>query len=193
MNLVQKTLVILTILLVQGCQTRLKNPTQSQLSLPAEAQSKETEESATNIIKQQQFYSLLRQGMKLQALDKNQKQHKCESLKQDYQKKGGWQTAWLLVFFSDEKFSCITLQQRRKTINTLTNAKDVLEPLHWLNINQQYLLSRLSSLKSKNKKLKKELKHAKELISETTSKIEALKAIEDGINKKLNKPQQNAR
>ncbi len=172
---------------MQSCQTESQQQTASQLF------AEPVKQPSAELIKQQQFYSLLKQGMQQQTLDKNQKSLKCESLKQDYQQESSWQTAWLLVFFSDDEFSCINLHEKKKILHSLTDLKVLTEPLHWLNSNQSYLLSSISQLKKKNKNLKKQLNHANELVTEMNLKIEALKAIEDGINKKLNEPQQNAR
>ena len=74
-----------------------------------------------------------------------------------------------------------------------SNSKEVIQPLHWLTVNQNYLLSSISQLKKKNKALKRQLNNAKKLVIESNQKIEALKAIEDGINKKLNESEKNVR
>jgi len=186
-----KFLLLILLLAIQSCQTKL--PQQSQQKSSQQLLVEPGKKPSVDLIKQQQLYSLLEQGMQQQNLDKNQKQLKCESLKQNYHQKADWQIAWLLVFLSDAEFNCINSHEKKEILNSFANSKEVMQPLHWLTINQSYLLSSISQLKKKNKALKKQLNNAKKLIIESNQKIEALKAIEDGINKKLNESEQNAR
>jgi len=191
MRRAHKFLLLILLLAIQSCQTKL--PQQSQQKSSQQLLVEPRIKPSVDLIKQQQLYSLLEQGMLQQNLNKNQKQLKCESLKQNYHQKADWQTAWLLVFFSNDEFSCINLHEKKEILNSLANSKELMQPLHWLTVNQSYLLSSISQLKKKNKVLKKQLNNAKKLIIESNQKIEALKAIEDGINKKLDESEKNAR
>ncbi len=182
--------LLILLLTIQSCQTKL--PRESQQKSSQQLLIEPEKKPAADLIKQQ-LYNFLKQGMQQHKLDKNQKQLKCESLKQNYHQKADWQTAWLLVFSSDAEFSCINLHEKRGILNSFANSKEVIQPLHWLTVNQNYLLSSISQLKKKNKALKRQLNNAKKLVIESNQKIEALKAIEDGINKKLNESEKNVR
>lgn len=179
MKLQIKLVFLFIVFICHGCKIQ---PHQKQPPVfPFESEQKE----------QKQIYSLFVQGMKYQDLSRVQQQAECDILKKSYQKTFDWQTGWLLVFLSDEKFTCIGLNEKLKLMKFVIKKKNSLLPLYWLNENQIYLLNTIDELGRKNIKLKHNLKEANINLDEMSSKIEALKAIENGINQKLDRPQEN--
>ena len=131
---------------------------------------------------------LFLQGMQYQELSKQQQQTKCNKLKQDYQAQTNWQTAWLLVYSLNTNFSCINLNKTLDLLNDIQNTPGVNAQLLWLNKNQIQLLN---NLQKKNNSLQNQLNETEIQLQQVISQIEALKAIETSINKKLDDGQAN--
>jgi len=184
MQLLFKLLFILFTLTILGCQTF--DPFQS---------SPKTEETPSE---QEQIYRLLRQGRSYAELNKPVQQSLCKRLKKDYQTQADWQTAWLLVYALNADFNCAN---QKETLTLLKSINTSLEPdalLLWLNKNQLHSLNDINSLQStikkqlrKNNTLKNQLAITKKELEEVNAKIQALKAIETSINKKLDNEQAN--
>jgi ATP-dependent Lon protease len=179
MHLLFKLLFILLTLTIQGCQ--FQNTRQSSPETPSE---------------QEQIYRLFRQGRQYAELNKDVQQTICKRLKKDYQTQADWQTAWLLVYSLNTKFNCVS---QNETLALLKAINTALEPeglLLWLNKNQLQSLNEINNLQSninkqqnKNNRLKNQLAVTKKQLEEVNSKIQALKAIETSINKKLDNEQ----
>lgn len=126
---------------------------------------------------QEEVYTLLLQGKRYSQLNKHQKQTECLKLKNDYQTQSHWHTAWFLVYALNNDFNCVTLEETLSLLDTIQTAPDKSKLLLWLN---KYQIDLLTDLDKSQKELKK-----------TNSKIQALKAIEANINKKLDNEQTN--
>ena len=163
-----KLLFFSLILSHQGCQTL------SQYSVFPETQEK--------FMDQEQVYGLLMQGMQYQKLNKRQQRAKCKKLRQDYQNQTNWQTAWLLVYSLNADFSCVNLDKALGLLNDIQHTPGVDSQLLWLNKNQIQLLN---NLQKKNNSLQNQLNETEIQLQQVISKIQALKAIETSINKKL--------
>ena len=140
---------------------------------------------------QEELYSLLMQGKRYQQFSKLQQQTECRKLKHDYQIQSNWRTAWLLVYALNNDFSCVSLDETLEMLNTIQTAQNSTESLLWLNKNQIELLANLDKLQKKSASLRKQLKKAQKRLKKANSKIQALKAIETSINKKLGNEQAN--
>ncbi|NOR69885.1 MAG: hypothetical protein GQ532_09375, partial [Methylomarinum sp.] len=91
--------------------------------------------------------------------------------------------------------NCITLKEKLVLLSSIQNMPNVSPQLLWLNNDQIYLLNKLQKLQKlqnkvyrfwrKNKNLKNQLNEAEMQLQQVISKIQALKAIETNINKKL--------
>ena len=169
-----KLLFFLLILSHQGCQ----NLTEYR-SLPA------MQEERSN---QEPINELFIQGMQYQELNKQQQQTKCNKLKQDYQAQTNWQTAWFLVYSLNADFSCIDLNKTLELLSVIQNTPGVNAQLLWLNKNQIQLLN---NLQKKNISLQDQLNETEIQLQQVISQIQALKAIETSINKKLDDGQAN--
>ena len=163
-----KLLFFLLILSHQGCQTLSQYPV-----FP------ETQEKSMD---QEQVYGLLIQGMQYQQLNKQQQQTQCQKLKLDYQTQTNWQTAWLLVYSLNTDFSCVNLDKTLRLLNDIQQTPEVDPQLLWLNKNQIQLFN---TLQKKNRILQNQLNETETQLQQVISKIQALKAIETSINKKL--------
>jgi len=182
MHLLFKLLFILLTLTIQSCQTF--NPFQS------------SENTIEMLNEQEQIYHLLRQGRSYAELNKPVQQTLCKRLKKDYQTQADWQIAWLLIYSLNADFNCIN---QKETLVLLKAINTTLEPdalLLWLNKNQLQSLNEINSLqnnikkqKKKNNSLKNQLAVTEKELEEVNSKIQALKAIETSINKKLDNEQ----
>ena len=181
MQLLFKLLFILLALTIQGCQ--FLDTLQSSPVIPSE---------------QEQIYRLLQQGRSYAELNEPVQQIICERLKKDYQTQADWQTAWLLVYSLNTKFSCVNQNETQALLKAINTALEPDGLLLWLNKNQLESLNEINSLQSKidkrqrkNSRLKNQLTVTKKQLEEVNSKIQALKAIETSINKKLDNEQAN--
>jgi len=180
-----KLFVLLFTLSIQGCETL------SEYRPPINVSKASNE--------QDQLQRLFRQSKRYHELSKKQRQAACKRLKQDYNKKADWQIAWLLVYSLNDEFNCIKLSRSLKLLKEIKSTLDSSSQLVWLNNTQILLLEGLVKYKSKNKFLRsllkksqaqltqsqEELIQTQEDLQKENSKIEALKAIETNINKKL--------
>jgi len=179
MQLLFKLFFIILILSIQGCQ--FLNTLQSSTATPSE---------------QEQIYRLLQQGRSYAELNKSVQQTLCERLKKDYQTQADWQTAWLLVYSLNATFNCVSQNETEALLKAINTALEPEGLLLWLNKNQLQSLNEINSLQSKinkqqrkNSRLKNQLTAAKKQLEEVNAKIQALKAIETSINKKLDNEQ----
>ena len=184
MQLLYKLLFILLTLTIQSCQTLDSfQPSQKKVETPGE---------------QEQIYRLLRQGRSYAELNEPVRQSLCKRLKKDYQTQADWHIAWLLVYSLNTDFDCVN---QKETLVLLKEINTALEPdtlLLWLNKNQLQSLNEINSLQSnirkqlkKNNSLKNQLAITKKELEDVNAKIQALKAIETSINKKLDNEQAN--
>jgi hypothetical protein len=169
-----KRLLILFILTNYGCQTHIWHPL--------------SQEAARTSLQQKRAHNLLMQGKLYNNLDQQQQQLECKMLKQLYQAKANWQTAWLLVHSFNRDFNCISLQKKINLLKAMDTLDNSSIQLQWLNNNHLNLLTELNELKKlqgKNNSLRSQLKDTRKQLKKENSKIEALKEIETSINKKL--------
>ena len=181
MQLLFKLLFIVLILTTQGCQ--LLNTFQSPSAAASE---------------QEQIYRLLQQGRRYAELDEPVQQTICTRLKKDYQTQADWQTAWLLVYSLNTTFNCVNQNETQDLLKAINTALEPEGLLLWLNRNQLQSFNEINSLQSKiskqqrkNNRLKNKLAVAKKQLEEVNAKIQALKAIETSINKKLDNEQEH--
>jgi len=177
MQLLYNLLFILLTLTIQSCQTF--DAFQS------------SQKKAETLSEQEQIYRLLRQGRSYAELKKPVQQTLCKRLKKDYQTQADWQISWLLVYSLNTDFHCIN---QKETLALLKEINTALEPdtlLLWLNKNKIQSLNKINSLQrnirrqlKKNNSLKNQLAITKKELEDVNAKIQALKAIETGINKK---------
>lgn len=175
-----KLSVFLFILTILGCETL------------SEYRSTSIIKKASNVQKQEQIQRLLRQSKRYDELSNKQRHAACKRLKQDYKKQANWQTAWLLVYTLNDDFNCVKKSKTLKLLKAIKADQGTSTQLQWLNNNQILLLKDLDNYKTKNNNLRKQLKKvhiqlklAQNALKLENSKIEALKAIETNINKKL--------
>ncbi len=142
-------------------------------------------------VKQDKLYSLLIQGKRYQQFTKLQQQAECTKLKHDYQIQAHWHIAWLLVYALNNDFNCLSLDETLDLLNAIQTAQNSSNPLLWLNNNQIELLNDLDKLQKKSNTLRRKLKQAQKRLKKSNSKIQALKAIEASINKKLSNERAN--
>ena len=142
-------------------------------------------------VEQEELYVLLMQGKRYQQFTKPQQQAECAKLKQEYQTQAHWHTAWLLVYALNYDFSCVSLDETQSLLNTIQTAYSRNNPLLWLNKNQIKLLADLDKFQKKSNTLRRKLIQAQKRLKKANSKIQALKAIEASINKKLSNEQAN--
>jgi chromosome segregation ATPase len=145
---------------------------------------------------QKQIYRLLRQGRRYAELSEPVQQTMCKRLKKDYQTQVDWQTAWLLVYSLNTNFNCVSQKETLALIKAINTALEPEGLLLWLNKNQLRSHNEINSLQSKinkqlekNNSLKDQLTVATKELEEVNAKIQALKAIETSINKKLDNEQ----
>jgi hypothetical protein len=171
MKLVFKLFFFLLVLSSSSCQLHVS--AQEPLLLSSES------------VEQEELYILLMQGKRYQRFTRLQQQAECAKLKQEYQNHAHWHTAWLLVYALNYDFSCVSLDETRDLLNTIQAATSSNNPLLWLNKNQIKSLTDLDKFQKKSNTLRRKLKHAQKRLKKANSKIQALKAIETSINKKL--------
>jgi len=166
--------LLLIILTSQGCQT-LNDSLKTWVTLDD----------------QDQIQRLLKYGKQYDELSKEQRRSTCKQLKQDYEKQGNWQTAWLLVYSLNDNFNCVSLKKSLAMLNTIQTMENPNKQLQWLNKNQLKLLNNLNTLQKQNNKVHKrnryihtKLDQAKQQLEELNAKIQDLKAIETSINRK---------
>ncbi len=133
----------------------------------------------------EKIYDILIQGMHLAELDKAQQQIECEQLKLNYQIKPEWQTAWFLVYPLNEDFHCTSVTETIDYLQTLAASTEIYPQLAWMNNRQIKLVKQLLKYQKKSISLRRQLKEAQKRLKEVNLKIQALKAIETSINKKL--------
>lgn len=177
MQLVFRLILFLLVLSSSSCQFNVRDQEPSIIS--------------SNIEEPEELYTLLMQGKRYQQFSKLQQQVECEKLKHDYQIQAHWHTAWLLVYALNNDFSCVSLDETLDLLNTIQAAQNSSNPLSWLNKNQIELLANLDKFQKKSKALRRKLKQAQKRLKKANSKIQALKAIEASINKKLGHEQAN--
>lgn len=141
---------------------------------------------------QQQIIRLLRQGDRYEALNSAERLVVCKRLLLDYQQQADWQTAWLLIYALNDKFSCVGQKETIKLLHAIQEDKGTSPSLLWIN---RILIPNYKSLRtlqlqlnkyySKNKGLRTQLQDAETQLQQVISKIQALKEIETSINKKL--------
>ncbi len=141
---------------------------------------------------QDQIQRLIRQSKRYDELSKKQRMATCKRLKLDYETEKKWQTAWLLAYTLNDNFNCIKQNKTMELLKAIQSDLGMSTQLQWLNNNQILLLEQVAKLKDKNKFLRNQLKNttaklnqAEEDLKKEHLKIEALKAIETNINKKL--------
>lgn len=142
-------------------------------------------------VEQEEFHTLLKQGKRYQQLTNLQQQAECAKLKHDYQTHAHWHTAWLLVYALNNNFNCLSLDETLGLLNAIPPAQNSTNPLLWLNKNQIKLLTDLDKFQKKSNTLRRKLKLAQKRLKKANSKIQALKAIEASINKKLSNERAN--
>lgn len=131
---------------------------------------------------QEQLNDLFLQGMEYQELNKHQQREKCNSLKQEYKNNPHWQTAWLLVYSLNSNFSCLNLNKTLVLMNKIQNTSGIHTQLLWLNQNQ---INLIKTLQKSNNSLQNQLNETEIQLQQVINKIQALRAIETSINKKL--------
>ncbi|MDG4811574.1 hypothetical protein P8629_01015 [Hydrogenovibrio sp. 3SP14C1] len=136
---------------------------------------------------------LLTQGNYYAGLTGEHRQIVCHKLHKLYQQdKGPWQAGWLLAYsFSGEK-SCITHEQRRSIVQSLQDQSVLNHQLSWLNVSYIQTLDTIDTLKARNGALSDKLTEKDTLHQQLQqenallkSQIQALKAIEKNLNKRI--------
>lgn len=184
MHCLFKLLFLSVVLACQGCQVLSQYvPYSSTAESPG---------------KQELTVQLFSQSIRYKELPLLKKQEKCKSLKQRYQTDHDWQVAWLLAYSFNDGYACTSLKEKLLLLRLIQNTPDVSPQLLWLNNNQINLINKLQSLQAKvdkfqkkNYHLKHQLNDAEIQLKEVISKIQALKAIETNINKKLDDEHSN--
>jgi REP element-mobilizing transposase RayT len=176
MQLVFRVFFILLLLSSSGCQFHTRDHELPMSSDPEE---------------QEQLYTLIMQGKRYRQFSELQQQAECVKLKYEYRIHSDWHTAWLLVYALNTKFNCLTPEQALDLLNTIQAKQNSSNLLLWLNENQIELLSNLDKFQKKSTNLRKQLKQTQKRLKKANSKIQALKAIEASINKKLGNEQSN--
>ncbi len=183
MHLFLRLFLLLILLSNQACQfTTPKN-------------TKITQKTNKQLVNQKQVYQILDQGMIYYNFDKQKKAAECKKLKQKYKNKPDWQTAWFLVYSLNTEFRCLRLGRTLELLNSIQIMPGVYPQLLWINENQLQLHQKLNKLHKLPIKLNRTLKQNNNLQNqlneteiqrqEAISKIQALKAIETSINKKI--------
>ncbi len=138
---------------------------------------------------QDQMNDFFIQGMQYANLNKQQQQTECQQLKLEYQTKPDWRTAWFLTHSLNDEFSCLSLKETIDFLQSIDASNEMYAPLQWPNKRQIKLLVLLLEYQKKAKSLRWQLKGTQKRLKEANSKIQALKAIEASINKKLDDQQ----
>lgn len=192
-----KYILFSLIFTIQGCQPYFKN-----LFQPSEPVADTGQEQAYDVlrrIQQGQVYDLIKRTQQYSVLNKKQSMLACKELTQEYDKNPDWQVAWVLVYALNSDYSCVKLGDAIKLVDTIQMQQGAGLQLQWLNKMQIKVLEDIKRQYNKNSSLRGQLKESKEQLAitqeqmeiaqeqliELSSKIQALKAIESSINKKL--------
>jgi len=182
---------------IQGCQPYFKG-----LFQPSEPVADTGQEQAYDVlrrIQQGQVYDLIKRTQQYSVLNKKQSMLACQELTQEYEKNPDWQVAWVLVYALNSDYSCVKLGDAIKLVGAIQAQQSAGLQLQWLNKRQIKVLEDIKGQYNKNSSLRGQLKESKEQLAitqeqmeiaqdqliELSSKIQALKAIESSINKKL--------
>jgi len=182
---------------LQGCQPYFKTLFQPPEPV-AETDQKQTYDVLRGI-QQGQVYDLLKRTQQYSVLNKKQSTRACQELTQEYDNNPDWQVAWMLVYALNSDFSCVKLGDAIKLIDTIQAQQSAGLQLQWLNKAKIKVLKDIKKQYNKNSRLRSQLKEserqlvitqeqmgiAQDQLIELSSKIQALKAIENSINKKL--------
>ena len=180
-----KLLFLSLILSCQGCQTLSRYMPYSTTA----------DEPLSNHELMDQLFN---QSIKYEQLTIAKKKERCTLLKQRYQTDNVWQVAWMLAYSSNNEYNCTSIKEKLLLLKLIQNTPDVSPQLLWLNNNQINLFNKLQALQAKvnrfqkkNYHLKHQLNEAEMQLQQVISKIQALKAIETNINKKLDDKHSN--
>lgn len=189
MQLILRLFLVSIILSTQACQLF--------------TQKKLTPQAHIEPSNQEQAFNILAQGMQYYKLDEQQQLAKCKEVKLDYKIKPSWQTAWLLTYSLNDEFRCLNLDKTLELLNSIQIMPGVNPQLLWLNKNQIQLFIKLNKLhqlptklyrsRKQNNNLQNQLNETEIQRQKALSKIQALKAIETSINKKLNDEQSSGK
>ena len=192
-----KYILFSLIFTIQGCQPYFKN-----LFQPSEPVADTGQEQAYDVlrrIQQGQVYDLIKRTQQYSILNKKQSMLACKELTQEYGKNPDWQVAWVLVYALNSDYSCVKLGDAIKLVDAIQTQQSAGLQLQWLNKMQIKVLEDIKRQYNKNSSLRGQLNESKEQLAitqeqmeiaqeqliELSSKIQALKAIESSINKKL--------
>lgn len=197
MSRLAKYILFSFVFTLQGCQPYFKNLFQPPESVVFTDQ--EQPYDAVRRIKQGQAYDLLKRTQQYFVLNKKQKALACEELRLEYDQNPDWQVAWVLVYALNSDFSCVQLGEAIAMLGAIQTQQSVGLQLQWLNTVQIKVLESMKEQYNQNRRLRNKLKKSEEQLAitqeqmtiaqdqliELSSKIQALKAIESSINKKL--------
>ncbi len=182
---------------LQGCQPYLKNFFQPSKSIESTAH--EQPYDVVRRIQQGQVYDLLKRTQQYYVLNQKQRTLACKELRLEYDKNPDWQVAWLLVYALNSDFSCVQLGEAITMLGVIQTQQSAGLHLQWLNKEKIKILESMKEQYNQNRRLRNTLKKSEEQLAitqeqieiaqdqlvELSSKIQALKAIESSINKKL--------
>jgi len=173
---VSKLFFLVLILNLQGCQSfLLGNPSPPVVyKVPA------------GLPEQEQAFYLLKLTQQYSELNKNQEALACKELTKEYAINPTWQVAWVLVHGLNNDFKCLSLSKTQKLIIDIQAKQSFDLQLQWVNENKARDLKGIQVRNKKYSRLRRKFNESQEQLQELESKIQALKAIESSINKKLN-------
>ncbi|MCF7970700.1 MAG: hypothetical protein K9L22_05980 [Methylococcaceae bacterium] len=188
MQQLTKFVLLSLIFTVQGCQPYFK-----AWLYPEKPQALKSQAlTSIGLTEQEQVYDLLKRTQQYSELNKNQSKFACQELTEEYDKDPSWQIAWVLVYALNTDFGCLKPNDAIKLIDKIQAEQSAGLQLQWLNKMQVNVLQAINVQRNKNRRLRNRLKEyqeqqalAQEQLKELSSKIQALKAIENSINKKL--------
>ncbi|QBZ84256.1 hypothetical protein GHNINEIG_02333 [Hydrogenovibrio crunogenus] len=136
---------------------------------------------------------LLTQGSYYASLTGKHRQTVCHKLRKLYQQdQGSWQAGWLLAYSFTDKKSCISHEQRRAILQSLQAQSVLNHQLNWLNASYIQTLDTIDTLKARNASLSEKIAEKEALQHDLQqenallkSQIQALKAIEKTLNKRI--------
>lgn len=136
---------------------------------------------------------LLTQGSYYASLTGEHRQTVCHKLRKLYQQdQGPWQAGWLLAYSFTDKKSCISHEQRRSILQSLQAQSVLNHQLNWLNASYIQTLSTIDRLKARNALLSEKMaekdnlqRYLQQENALLKSQIQALKAIEKTLNKRI--------
>lgn len=142
---------------------------------------------------------LLTQGSYYASLTGQHRQTVCHKLRKLYQQdQGPWQAGWLLAYSFTDKKSCISHEQRRAILQSLQAQAVLNHQLNWLNASYIQTLDTIDALKARNAMLSKQIAqkdtlqhHLQQENALLKSQIQALKAIEKTLNKRIGDDRQS--